>query len=127
VYVTHGHDFDRVMPQHRWFIVLFRTMHRLRVALGAEAMHVARYAKRFPYLYRVLQDHVALNAIEFARTRGYAGVLCGHTHHAEERTVKGVRYVNTGAWTEHPPHYCVVDDQDMVLEAVPLSHAPATR
>ena len=30
----------------------------------------------------------------------FDGVVCGHIHHAEMRTVDGVLYVNTGDWVE---------------------------
>jgi hypothetical protein len=30
-------------------------------------------------------------------------VTCGHTHAAFESFVDGVRYINSGTWTEHPP------------------------
>jgi UDP-2,3-diacylglucosamine pyrophosphatase LpxH len=35
-----------------------------------------------------------------ARERGFDGVVCGHIHHAEMRTVNGVLYLNDGDWVE---------------------------
>jgi hypothetical protein len=35
-----------------------------------------------------------------ARRRGYDGVICGHIHHAQIRTVDGALYVNDGDWVE---------------------------
>ncbi len=35
-----------------------------------------------------------------ARGRGFDGVVCGHIHHAEMRTVGGVLYLNDGDWVE---------------------------
>ncbi len=35
-----------------------------------------------------------------ARRRGFDGVVCGHIHHAEMRTVNGVLYCNDGDWVE---------------------------
>ena len=35
LFVSHGYDFDNVMPYHRTFVRLFRTLHRLRILLGA--------------------------------------------------------------------------------------------
>lgn len=34
------------------------------------------------------------------RKHGYAGVVCGHIHHAEIRDLDGVRYMNCGDWVE---------------------------
>ena len=114
--VMHGHDFDNVMPQHQWFIVLFKFFHRWRVRLGARPVHVSHYAKRWPVLYGFLRRHVRLNALEHARERGFAAVTCGHVHYAEDTPEPtGSRYLNTGAWTEDPCHALVVYEQDLRL------------
>ena len=34
------------------------------------------------------------------RARGVDGVVCGHIHHAEIRTIGGVLYLNDGDWVE---------------------------
>ncbi len=102
LYVAHGDRFDAVMPAHRWFVRTFRFMHHMRVALGAEAVHVAAYAKRWDRLYRVLRHHVQRKAIRHARRRGCTAVACGHTHFADAKCVHGIWYYNTGSWTELP-------------------------
>ena len=35
-----------------------------------------------------------------ARRRGVDGVVCGHIHHAEIRTIDGILYCNDGDWVE---------------------------
>ena len=35
-----------------------------------------------------------------AASRGFDGVVCGHIHHAEMRTVNGILYCNSGDWVE---------------------------
>jgi UDP-2,3-diacylglucosamine pyrophosphatase LpxH len=35
-----------------------------------------------------------------ARRRGVDGVVCGHIHHAEIRTIDGMLYCNDGDWVE---------------------------
>lgn len=118
LYVQHGFYFDRIMPYHRLFIILFRLMHRLRIALGAEPMHVAEYAKRWPMLYAVLRHHVRDNALQFARRHGFTAITCGHTHFAETHTVGGLQYLNTGAWTETPVYAVVVDETTVGLHEI---------
>ena len=115
LFVAHGYDFDNVMPYHRLFVKLFRAMHAVRVFLGAESVHVAHYAKKWPILYRVLLKGVLMNAVEYAKENGYQAVTCGHTHFAEDVVMDGIRYVNTGAWTELPVYYLLADDQDIKL------------
>ncbi|MCX7590844.1 MAG: metallophosphoesterase, partial [Kiritimatiellae bacterium] len=116
--VSHGIHFDSVMPRHRLFMLLFRFFHHFRLALGAPSVHVAQYAKKFPFLYRVLLDEVAWNAVQFAKQNGYEAVACGHTHHVEQRLIDGIRYFNTGAWTEKPLCYLEVDPVDMRIRKV---------
>ena len=116
LFVQHGFYFDNVMPYHKLFIAVFRLAHQIRIWLGAEAVHVAEYAKRWQALYRVLRKNVMMNAIEYARENGYAAITCGHTHFAEDLVVDGIRYINTGAWTELPAYYVVVDDTEIRLE-----------
>lgn len=125
LFVAHGDDFDNVMPRHRPFILLFRFLHHLRIWLGAESVHVAHYAKRFPRLYRVLCRHVMLNAVQHAKENGFEAVTCGHTHYPEDRVVEGVRYLNTGSWTEKPVYYLSVTDTELKL--VPFTPSEAAQ
>lgn len=115
LYVSHGFDFDNIMPKNRYFIILFRALHRLRVKMGAHPVHVAQYAKKWHILYSALRRHVASNAIEYAKENNFSAVTCGHTHYAEDIIIDKVRYVNTGAWTEKPVYYLKIDDTEMKL------------
>ncbi len=106
LFITHGHNFDNVMPHNRWFIILFKWLHSLRIKLGAKPVHVAYYAKKWPLLYRFLRRNVVRNAVEHARENDYESVACGHVHYPEDMIVNGIHYLNTGAWTESPT-YCI--------------------
>lgn len=116
--ITHGDDFDEIMPRSRPFIKAFRLMHNLRVKMGARPVHVAEYAKKWKSFYRVLCKNVALNAIKCAAEDGFQAVTCGHTHYPEDIVLDGIRYINTGAWTEFPAYYLQITAEDMVLNQV---------
>ena len=47
-----------------------------------------------------------MNAIEYCQENDYAAIACGHVHFPEDQQVKGIRYINTGCWTE-PDTYCI--------------------
>ena len=117
LFIAHGHDFDNVMPVNRWFINLFRRLHRLRVLLGARPVHVAEYAKRWRILYDFLRSNVRRNALEYARENRFGAVTCGHVHYAEDTVIDDIRYTNTGAWTETPTYCVLVCNGDMQLKA----------
>jgi len=108
--VIHGDYFDDVMPRSRLFISVFAALHALRLKLGAPHVHVAEYAKKWRPLYKVLNDNVKENAAASARRNGFQAVVCGHTHHPMDIVHKGVRYLNTGAWTEEPLHYLQMEN-----------------
>ena len=116
--ITHGDDFDEIMPRSRAFMRAFKLMHNLRVKLGAKPVHVAEYAKKWKSFYRVLRKNVAMNAVSCAVENGFEAVACGHTHYAEDYVVNGIRYVNTGAWTELPAHYLYITADDIALNRV---------
>jgi UDP-2,3-diacylglucosamine pyrophosphatase LpxH len=114
--ITHGDDFDSIMPRSRVFMKAFRLMHGLRVKLGARPVHVAEYAKKWKAFYRILQNNIMRNAVNFALENGYDAVTCGHTHFAEDIVLNGIRYINTGAWTEFPAFFLLITDNEMSLE-----------
>ena len=107
--IVHGDGLDQLMPKHGLFKVVFRGVHWLRARLGFERVHVAQYAKQWDRLYRVLNSHVARNALAVATRLDFAAITCGHTHAAMEVEQNGRRYFNTGSWTEEPLHYLQVD------------------
>ncbi len=113
--ITHGDDFDEIMPRSRLFIKVFKLMHNMRVKMGARPVHVAEYAKKWKSFYRVLRKNIALNAVKCAAENGYEAVTCGHTHYPEDLTINGIRYINTGAWTEFPAYYLQVTPDEMEL------------
>ena len=118
LYVAHGHSFDGFWPYNRIFSALFLFVHRARIKMGARRVHVAVYAKRWTWLYQYLKNHIANNAARFAREHGYDAVTCGHTHFAEDRMIRGVRYINTGSWCEQPISYISVTDNEITLKDI---------
>jgi len=110
LYVAHGHRFDFLLPTARVVLIPIRFLHDAVMRLMGSRVHVAQNAKRLPSLYRVLCRHVAGNAVRYAKKHGYEAVACGHTHYSEDREVKGIRYLNTGSWTEPNRAVVVVDD-----------------
>jgi UDP-2,3-diacylglucosamine pyrophosphatase LpxH len=119
--IAHGHDFDEIMPRNQALIKLFKLMHDLRVNLGARPVHVAHYAKKWEFLYKVLRKNVMVNAVNCAMENGYEAVTCGHTHYPEDRVLNGIRYMNTGAWTEFPTFYLLVNAKEMTLKKIDSS------
>lgn len=111
LWVVHGDFADGVMMHARWLayvgdalyeftLWLNHHFNRLRLKLGLPYWSLSQYLK-----------HRVKNAVSFifdfeqvllreARRRGYDGVICGHIHKAEIRSVDGMVYANDGDWVE---------------------------
>lgn len=114
--VVHGDDFDNLKPRARRFLVVFSHFHKYLVQLGAPPVHVAEFAKRWlPFLYRVFTRRVRLKAVQFAKRQNVSTITCGHTHHVEDCIQDGIRYINTGSWTESPRCYVLVTEDTIEL------------
>ena len=59
-----------------------------------------------------------------AKRRGHDGVVCGHIHRAELRTINGTLYANDGDWVESLS--ALVEHADGHLEVVHWPHGHAT-
>ncbi len=109
--VVHGDAFDGVVTHARWLALLgdwsYRALlrantgwNRLRRRFGLGYWSFAAFLKgRVKSATRFIDDFERALAAE-ARRRGLDGVICGHIHKAEMRTVDGVLYVNDGDWVE---------------------------
>jgi UDP-2,3-diacylglucosamine pyrophosphatase LpxH len=106
LYISHGHSFRLFRSYEAGLLPLIKFALRLAVVFGAPHMHPAAYAKRWPWLYRVLRERLRKNAIAYAHAHKFSTVTCGHIHFAEDCTEDGIRYINSGSWTEEDT-YCI--------------------
>jgi UDP-2,3-diacylglucosamine pyrophosphatase LpxH len=110
-WVMHGDLFDGVVQCAPWLAHIGDSLYTLALRLN-RALNSARARLGLPYwsLSRYLKLKVK-RAVSFigdfeaavireARRRGVDGVVCGHIHHAELRTVDGLTYANDGDWVE---------------------------
>ena len=109
--VTHGDLFDGVMQHARWLAYLGDSAYTMTLVLNR---WFNRMRTRFGYPYWSLSQylkHKVKNAVSFisafekvmieeARHRECDGVICGHIHKAEIRTIDGLLYCNDGDWVE---------------------------
>jgi UDP-2,3-diacylglucosamine pyrophosphatase LpxH len=109
--VLHGDEFDAVTMNHRWLAYLGDGAYVALMTLNRWVSVVRRWAG-LPYWS--LSKHAKAkvkNAVAFiskfeevvahaAGARGVDGVVCGHIHTADMRTIGGVEYYNDGDWVE---------------------------
>lgn len=135
--VTHGDMFDGVMQHARWLAYLGDSLYTLTLVLNR---WFNWFRLRCGYSYWSLSQylkHKVKNAVSFttafervmaeeARRRECDGVVCGHIHKAEIRTVDGILYCNDGDWVESLS--ALAETRDGTLEIIHWTHcldAPA--
>lgn len=109
--VLHGDEFDAITLSHRWLAHLGDVAYHAIMALNGW-VNVYRRMFNLPYwsLSKYAKQKVK-NAVEFiskfeeivareAGSRGVDGVIAGHIHTAEMRTIDGIEYYNDGDWVE---------------------------
>ena len=109
--VIHGDQFDGVVRYARWLAILGDTAYNAALRINTW-FNGGRRRLGLPYWsLSAFLKHKVKNAVQFidnyehavaseARRRGVDGVVCGHIHHAEIRTIDGVMYCNDGDWVE---------------------------
>ena len=109
--VLHGDEFDAITLAHRWLAHVGDIAYTVLMAAN-RWMNVARRWLKMPYWS--LSKHAkakVTNAVAFlsqfeevvaqaAGSRGVDGVVCGHIHTAEMRTIGDIEYYNDGDWVE---------------------------
>ena len=109
--LVHGDLFDAVIQRARWLAVIGDGLYIAALHLN-RWLNSVRARLGFPYwsLSQFLK-HKVKNAVSYisdfetavaheARRRGCDGVICGHIHKAEIRSIDDVLYCNDGDWVE---------------------------
>jgi UDP-2,3-diacylglucosamine pyrophosphatase LpxH len=137
--VTHGDMFDSVMQHARWLAYLGDSLYTFTLVVNRWFNGIRSH---FGYSYWSLSQylkHKVKNAVSFitafekvmteeARHRQCDGVVCGHIHKAEIRTLDGLLYCNDGDWVESLS--ALVETADGELEIIYWTHCldePATK
>jgi UDP-2,3-diacylglucosamine pyrophosphatase LpxH len=109
--VLHGDEFDAVVRYARWLAFLGDWAYNVALAanywinvlrrrLGLSYWSLSAYLKQRVKNAVEYISRFELAVAEAAAKRGADGVVCGHIHHAEIRTIAGVTYCNDGDWVE---------------------------
>lgn len=111
LWIIHGDYFDGVIQCAKWLayvgdnlyeftLKLNRHLNRLRGHFGLPYWSLSAYLKqKVKKALNYVTDFEVAVARE-ARNLGHDGVVCGHIHRAEMRTIDGILYCNDGDWVE---------------------------
>jgi UDP-2,3-diacylglucosamine pyrophosphatase LpxH len=131
LWVTHGDLYDGVIQYAKWLaylgdtayelaLRLNRHLNSLRARLGLPYWSLSQYLKhRVKSAVGFITRYEEALAAE-TRRRGLDGVVCGHIHRPEMRTIDGVLYCNDGDWVESLS--ALVEHSDGRLEIIHWAH-----
>jgi UDP-2,3-diacylglucosamine pyrophosphatase LpxH len=131
--VLHGHQadgiahFNRLLERvgsrlYQWILDFNVHFNRVRRTFGFGYWSVAAYLK---FKAKRAVKHVAdyeETIAQMARKRKVHGVICGHIHRAEIKTIGGVQYLNCGDWVESCT--ALVEDFDGNMRLLHLHENP---
>jgi UDP-2,3-diacylglucosamine pyrophosphatase LpxH len=124
--IIHGDQYDSVVQVHKWaavlgdkgytFLLWFnRCLNRFRAAFGygywSLSARVKQRVKGAVNYISAFEDAVARDA----RRRAFDGVICGHIHHGEIRSIGDIAYYNCGDWVESCTALVELDDGHIEL------------
>jgi UDP-2,3-diacylglucosamine pyrophosphatase LpxH len=133
MWITHGDYFDAVIQRAKWLaytgdyayeftLRMNRHLNNFRARLGLPYWSLSQYLKhKVKMALNYVTDFEKAVAAE-ARHRGHDGVICGHIHRAEMRTIDGTLYCNDGDWVES--RSALVEHMDGTLELIYWSDTP---
>jgi UDP-2,3-diacylglucosamine pyrophosphatase LpxH len=112
----HGHQFDKFLTT--WPIVsdiagwIYTRLQRFETG----TRQFSRAIKRMSKSWMRISQAVAAGALRYAKEYDAKIIVCGHTHKSAEATDKktGIRYYNTGCWTDSPSAAVVIFENGAV-------------
>lgn len=109
--VMHGHQFDGLTQFNRvleklgtrlydWILDFNLHFNRVRRSLGFGYWSLAAYLKsKAKSAVKYIAEYEE-TIVQMARKHDVQGVICGHIHRAEVKTIGEVAYLNCGDWVE---------------------------
>lgn len=113
--ILHGDQFDTFITQYVWLTeISCGIFYYIQKWMPHRA---SRWVRRISKRWQRNSQLIERRASEYAKSRGFRFVTCGHTHLPLTADVDGVRYLNSGTWTEAPPcPFVAVQGRDVRLE-----------
>jgi UDP-2,3-diacylglucosamine pyrophosphatase LpxH len=129
--VLHGDEFDVVIRSAKWLAFLGDRGYELALWFNNPLNWVRRHLGLGYWSLSAFLKYSVKRAVSFigafeeavaaeARRQHADGVICGHIHHASDRMIQGVHYLNCGDWVESCT--AVIERDDGRLEVVHWPH-----
>ena len=112
-FITHGDFFDAITMTKKWIAILGDYGYDILLHLNEPLQYIRRLLgyKKYWSLSKYVKDNVKSSVsfivdfenvlVNFAKQKGYDGVICGHIHKAEIKDIDDKLYLNCGDWVEN--------------------------
>lgn len=101
----HGHQFDRFAINNAALSAVGMFIYIQIQKFDSERKCFTKFLDRLNSSWLRLSPKVASGALAYAKLRGAELIFCGHTHRAMDSEKDGIRYFNSGCWTNDSPTY----------------------
>lgn len=109
--VSHGDLFDGITRLAPWIgfvgdkaydaiLIINNKFNWFRHKLGFGYWSLSKFLKHKVKKAVDFMFKFEINMTDYARKRGFDGVISGHIHHAEIKEINGIIYMNDGDWVE---------------------------
>jgi UDP-2,3-diacylglucosamine pyrophosphatase LpxH len=112
LHVLHGDVYDLFMkPENRWIshlgssvygllVSVSQTINKIQRVMGRPHWSLSYYVKDRSKNIASIIGNFEETIILAAKKQHYDGVICGHIHKPEIKTINGLDYYNTGDWVD---------------------------
>ncbi len=119
--VIHRDQYDVVIQNAKWLaflgdrfyataLALNTWLNIVRKSLGLKYWSLGAFAKKHVKQFVSIIGQFEAAVATGIKQRRLHGVICGHIHHAADREMNGIHYLNTGDWVESYTAICELYD-----------------
>ena len=120
IHVLHGDIYDAFLTKHPFLAKFADIIYKLAQKLD-KSQRLSSFLKYRSKTFLRNCEKIRNGAIDFAASKTYDYVCCGHSHRAEKfdqvwSADMGLTYLNSGSWTDNDCHYITVQDGKVELK-----------
>ena len=114
----HGHQFDRFLIDNVVISYMATILYNFLQKIDFRDKRMSRFVKRKSKGWLRISEKIFRSAVLYGKLRGAKYVFCGHTHKAMEKTRFGIKYYNSGCWTDASCSYITINGNEIKIHKV---------
>jgi UDP-2,3-diacylglucosamine pyrophosphatase LpxH len=114
----HGHQFDRFLIDNVIISYISTILYNILQKIDFKDKRMSRFVKRKSKGWLRISEKIFKSAVLYGKLKGVKYVFCGHTHKAMKKKRYGIKYYNSGCWTDTPCAYITIDEKGVEIHKV---------